>query len=94
MDVLAAARKMLENEPVVGMDAFGSSVCGFCGIGYGFGHKPDCPVPTLPKIVAALEAARAYIVEMEGQGEHIDVLRRVQAYTRLSNALGESVPVA
>lgn len=43
----------------------------------------------LPRIVAAMEAAEAYIAEMEGQGEQVDVLRRVRGYQRLVSSMGK-----
>ena len=36
---------------------------------------------------AALEAAEAYVAEMEGQGQQVDVLRRIRAYQALVAAM-------
>lgn len=78
MSLLDDARRMADGTPCA--DSSGGEygeVCAFCdaaphGIGYGRGpsepdpHKPDCPWLSMPRIVAALEAAHHFIFDDDG----------------------------
>lgn len=95
MSLLDDARRLADDRPVRGGSALKShprGCCYYCGAdGYGEPHADDCSWLAMPRIVAALEAGEEYIREMEGQGEHIDVLKRVQAYQRLKGSLDMEV---
>ena len=51
-------------------------------------EKPrPCHHPRHQNLEAIAEAARAYVDELEGQGNHVDVLRRIRVYERLKMAV-------
>jgi hypothetical protein len=88
MSLIDDARRLWrEGAPSIYDTAF----CGRCGkrrTGEStYDHDPDCPWLAMPRIVAVLEAGEAYVQEMEGQGERVDVLRRVRTYEAFVAAL-------
>lgn len=94
MSLLDGARRLMAVDPFAHQESESTgtySECVACG-GENRQHAPDCPWLSMPKIVAVLEAAEAYVREMEGQGERVDILRRVRTYQALVAALkGEEV---
>jgi hypothetical protein len=56
-NLLDAARRLNQDEPIGQFETGGRNYFVFCGRMVQQGHAPDCPWLSLPRIVAALEAA-------------------------------------